>query len=295
MANEKGNVAEATPEVDLSMHEDNAVDSQESESFFSALDESVNGVVMEQNQTTASDVQTSDNKQPQEQRPDEAEVDYEAEANNLSKRYADSSREAKRLNNRIGELEPYMPILDAMRKDPNLVSHVRGYFEGGGVAPKSMKEQLGLDDEVVFDPDEAFSNPKSESSQLFQATIDGVVQRRLAQANQNMAQENQRLSDERSFRDKHEMSDEDWTSFQNFAKSKKLELDDIYYLMNRKDRDKKIAEETSRNVTKQMKNVQNRPSSLASAGNTQIQEKSQEDSVFDALLGVDENFNSLTN
>ena len=134
MANEKGNVAEATPEVDLSMHEDNAVDSQESESFFSALDESVNGVVMEQNQTTASDVQTSDNKQPQEQRPDEAEVDYEAEANNLSKRYADSSREAKRLNNRIGELEPYMPILDAMRKDPNLVSHVRGYFEGGGVA-----------------------------------------------------------------------------------------------------------------------------------------------------------------
>ena len=144
MANEKGNVAEATPEVDLSMHEDNAVDSQESESFFSALDETVNSVIMEQNQTTASDVQTSDNTQSKEQRPEEAGIDYQDEAENLSKRYSDSSREAKRLNNRLGELEPYVPILDAMRKDPNLVSHVKGYFEGGGVAPSSMKEQLGL-------------------------------------------------------------------------------------------------------------------------------------------------------
>ena len=64
--------------------------------------------------------------------------------------------------------------------------------------------------------------------------------------------------------------------------------------MNREGRDKKIAEDTGRQVQEQMRNVQSRPASLASAGNTAVQETSQEDQVFDALLGVDENFNSLT-
>ena len=224
MATEKqGNVAEATPEVDLSQIDDNtnpASNGADSDAFFSALDETVNSVIMEQNQTTASDVQTSDNTQSKEQRPEEAGIDYQDEAENLSKRYSDSSREAKRLNNRLGELEPYVPILDAMRKDPNLVSHVKGYFEGGGVAPSSMKEQLGLTEEFVFDPDEAFANPKSDSSKLMSATIDGIVQRRLTQADANMKRENARLSDEANFRNRHNMSEEDWNDFQQFAKGK---------------------------------------------------------------------------
>ena len=293
---DKGNAAAeaVAPKVDLSQHED-APGSQinEADAFFSALDESVNGAVLD-NGAEAENLSESVNTQVQ-QSPEEAPIDHKAEAQNLSKRYADSSREAKRLNGRLEELEPYVPILDAMKQDPNLVSHVKGYFEGGGSAPSSMKERLGLDDDFVFDPDEAFSNPTSESSKLMGATIDGIVQRRLTQANQDMRQENQRLSSEARFRDKHSMSEDEWNDFQSFAKGRSLQLDDIYYLMNRERRDKKIAEDTGRQVTEQIKNVQNRPSSLASAGNTQVQEQSQEDSVFDALLGVDENFNSLTN
>ena len=292
---DKGNATAeaAAPKVDLSQHEDAPGSSiDEADAFFSALDESVNGAVLD-NGAEAENLSESVNTQ-EAQSPEEAPIDHKAEAENLSKRYADSSREAKRLNSRLGELEPYVPILDAMRQDPNLVSHVKGYFEGGGSAPTSMKERLGLDDDFVFDPDEAFSNPTSESSKLMGATIDGIVQRRLTQANQDMQQENQRLSSEARFRDKHNMSEDEWNDFQAFAKGRSLQLDDIYYLMNRERRDKKIAEDTGRQVTEQIKNVQNRPSSLASAGNTQVQEQSQEDSVFDALLGVDENFNSLT-
>ena len=291
----KGNATAeaAAPKVDLSQHEDAPGSSiDEADAFFSALDESVNGAIID-NGAEAENLSESVNTQIS-QSPEEAPIDHKAEAENLSKRYADSSREAKRLNSRLGDLEPYVPILDAMKKDPNLVSHVKGYFEGGGSAPTGMKERLGLDEDFVFDPDEAFSNPTSESSKLMGATIDGIVQRRLTQANQNMQQENQRLSQEARFREKHDMSEEEWGDFQTFAKGRSLQLDDIYYLMNRERRDKKIAEDTGRQVTEQIKNVQNRPSSLASAGNTQIQEKSQEDSVFDALLGVDENFNSLT-
>jgi hypothetical protein len=297
-AEKQGNVAPVgtTPEVDLSQLDSNAnsaPDGAETEDFFSALDETVNSVIMEQNQTTASEAQPSSNTQSNEQRPEEAGVDYQNEAENLSKRYSDSSREAKRLNNRLGELEPYVPILDAMRKDPNLVSHVKGYFEGGGVAPSSMKEQLGLTEEFVFDPDEAFANPKSDSSKLMSATIDGIVQRRLTQADASMKQENLRLSDEAGFRNRHEMSEEDWGEFQQFAKSKTLELDDIYYLMNRKGRDQRIAQETNREVSRQIKNVQSTPGSVATSGST-TQDGSVDDKVFDMLLGVDEHWKALT-
>jgi len=285
----KGNALEAAPEVDLTKEDaqDSSVD--ESTAFFSALDESVNSVLTG---AQSDNRNTGDNTQ-NEVRPEEAPIDYESEAENLSKRYADSSREAKRLNNRLGELEPYVPILDAMRQDPNLVSHVKGYFEGGGSAPSSMKEKLGLDDDFVFDPDEAFSNPKSESSQLMGATIDGIVQRRLSQVNQKMQKDNARLSDEANFKNRHDMSDGEWNDFQLFAKNRSLKLDDIYYLMNREGRDQKIAEDTGRQVQEQIRNVQSRPSSMATAGNEDVQEVNQEDQVFNALLGVDENFNSL--
>ena len=187
-----------------------------------------------------------------------------------------------------------MPILDAMREDPNLIAHVRNYFEGGGQTPQTMTDKLNLDEDFMFDADDAFQKPESDSAKVLGATIDGVVQRRLNSALQGQKVENEKLARETDFRSRHNMNDEEWSQFVDFAKSKSLALDDIYYLMNRERRDKKIAEDTGRQVTEQIKNVQNRPASLASAGNTQVQEKSQEDSVFDALLGVDENFNSLT-
>ena len=82
------------------------------------------------------------------------------------------------------------------------------------------------------------------------------------------------------------MSDEDWEVFVEFAKSKSLELDDIYYLMNRKNRDEKIADSTRQEMHDKMRETQDRPNSLATTGGTQV-EKSTDDRVFDTILGVD--------
>jgi hypothetical protein len=82
------------------------------------------------------------------------------------------------------------------------------------------------------------------------------------------------------------MTDEEWETFVDFAKSKALELDDIYYLMNRGDRDVKIADSTRREMHDKMREVQERPGSLATTGGTQV-EKSTDDRVFDSILGVD--------
>ena len=248
--------------------------------FFESLDREVNGGILDEptqpTSVKSDNTQSSPNVEVQPQ--DDNEV--------LQKRYSDSSREAKRLNGKLKEIEPYMPILDAMREDPNLISHVRNYFEGGGQAPQSMNQQLNLDEDFVFDPDEAFSKPDSDSAKVMGATIDGIVQRRLGNVLKSQQAENAKMAKETQFKQRMNMSDEEWSEFTEFAKSKSLELEDIYYLMNRKNRDSQIADSTRQEIQNKMKEVQSQPSTLATQGSIPV-EKSSDDNVFDAILGTD--------
>ena len=278
MSEQVGNAVEAPESTNVQ----NAVMDMTSDGFFEALDNQVNGgIIDEPSQSTS---EQSDNTQTSPNAEVQSEESTLNEVDNLQKRYSDSSREAKRLNGKLKEIEPYMPILDAMREDPNLISHVRNYFEGGGQTPKTMTEKLNLGEDFVFDADDAFSQPESDSAKVLGATIDGVVQRRLNNALQGQKVENQKLAKETEFRQKHEMNDEQWKQFTDFAKSKSLELDDIYFLMNRKNRDEKIADNARQEVHNKMKEVQNQPGTLATQGSANV-EKSPDDNVFDAILG----------
>ena len=177
-----------------------------------------------------------------------------------------------------------MPILDAMREDPNLISHVRNYFEGGGQTPETLNQQLNLDEDFVFDADEAFSKPDSDSAKVLGATIDGVVQRRLSNVLQSQKQENAKMAKEAQFKQKMNMSDEEWSQFTDFAKSKSLELEDIYYLMNSKNRDEQIADNARQEIHNKMREVQSQPTTIATQGSVAV-EKSSDDKVFDTILG----------
>ena len=275
MSQQVGN-AQAAPE---STNVQDAV-MNSSNDFFESLDREVNGGILDEQQQPTSvqsgNTQSSPNVEVQPQ--DDNEI--------LQKRYSDSSREAKRLNGKLKEIEPYMPILDAMREDPNLISHVRNYFEGGGQAPQSMNQQLNLDEDFVFDPDEAFQKPDSDSAKVMGATIDGIVQRRLNNTLQAQKSENAKMAKEAQFKQKMDMSDEEWSTFTDFAKSKSLELEDIYYLMNRKNRDSQIADSTRQEIQNKMKEVQSQPGTLATQGSVPV-EKNADDNVFDAILGTD--------
>ena len=127
-----GNAIEA-PESDFQTLSD-----VESGDFFESLDSSVNGGIIdsEYSQSTSQDLGDNTPASPSGVQEQDSDV--------LQKRYSDSSREAKRLSGKLNELEPYMPILDAMREDPNLIQHVRNYFEGGGQAPESMAQNMEL-------------------------------------------------------------------------------------------------------------------------------------------------------
>ena len=276
MSEQVGNAVEAPESANVQ----SAVMDMDSNDFFETLDRQVNGAILDEPSQPTSEI--SDNTQTSPNAEVQSEVSNEVDT--LQKRYGDSSREAKRLNGKLSEIEPYMPILDAMREDPNLITHVRNYFEGGGQTPQTMTEKLNLDEDFTFDADDAFSQPESDSAKVLSSTIDGIVQRRLNGALQGQKVENQKLAKETGFRQKHEMSDEQWSNFTEFAKSKSLELDDIYYLMNRKNRDEKIATNVRQEVHNKMREVQQQPGTLATQGSTAV-EQSPDDSVFDAILG----------
>jgi len=246
------------------------------DNFFDALDAEVNGAIIDAEINETSETQTGDNTQKTEDSDEAQPEDVET----LKKRYSDSSAEGKRLNKRLTDLEPYLPILDEMRKDPNLVTHVRDYFKGGGQTPESMVDKLELGEDFIFDPDEAVSNPKSDSAKVLNATIDGVVQRRLTN---ELSKQKDELRLDRSvseFRSKHEMNDTEWSEFKNFAENQSLSLDDIYFLKNRG----ATVKPSSGKATGPK--VQQRPKSLATSGNTKV-ETSEESQIFDAILGID--------
>jgi hypothetical protein len=277
MAQEQvGNALEGAPESDYQ-----ALDDIESGDFFESLDTSVNSGIIDSEYSQSTSQDLGDNT------PASPSGVQEQSGDALQKRYSDSSREAKRLNGKLNELEPYMPILDAMREDPNLIQHVRNYFEGGGQAPESMAQNMELPEDFQFDPDDAFTDPKSDSAKIFGATVDGIVKRRLNNELGKQKTENQRLARETAFRQKVDMTEDEWSTFVEFAKNKSLELDDIYYLMRRKERESNIADNARQQVATQMKKVQEQPRSLATAGSVPV-ETSQDDQVFDALLGIDQ-------
>ena len=286
MTQEQGNAGMA-PEQENTNPESQAIDAVMGggDDFFADLDETVNGGILDDSSQLTSDSNSDNTLTSPSEGQEHVETNPEVvDVDTMQKRYSDSSREAKRLNGKLQELEPYMPILDAMRDDPNLITHVRNYFEGGGQTPDNMAQQLNLPEDFVFDAEDAFGTPESDSAKVLGATIDGIVQRRLGKALQGQRSENHRLAKEASFRQQHELNDDEWAEFVDFAKSKSLELEDIYFLMNRKNRDNKIATKTRDEMREKMREVQEIPNSLATKGGAVV-EQSPDDKIFDALLG----------
>ena len=264
-----------------------SIDGLDSGDFFSRLDQQVNAGILDMDDSG----QQSAPLEGQQSMSGEMTAQTENQQHDWEKRYNDSSIEAQRLNSRLTELEEFSPILDAMKKDPELVSHIQGYFKGGGETPKSMKESLGLDEDFIFDLDEAMSDADSDSAKVFQATVDGVVSRRLNNYSTQQEQKSQRESKEVEFRARHEMNDEQWNKFMSYAKGRSLTLDDIYFLMNREQRDKNVAQSTRQEMADQMRRVRQKPQSLSSVGSDKV-EQSQENKVFDAILGIDSELES---
>ena len=88
------------------------------------------------------------------------------------------------------------------------------------------------------------------------------------------------------------MTDEQYEEFVGKAKKHVLSLDDINYLLNRDQAAANTANATRTDMLNQMKNVRNMPTS-ASGANSQAVPESPENTVFDALKGMDDDMDNL--
>ena len=88
------------------------------------------------------------------------------------------------------------------------------------------------------------------------------------------------------------MSEEQFEQFKNQAQQHVMTLDDVNYLLNRNQNNENVANSTKMDMLNQMKNVRNMPTS-ASGANSQGQERSESDQVFDLINGFDNDVDNL--
>ena len=271
-------------------------DFSSTENFFDALEAEVNSGIAESEKTGSKATP------PKIQSPARATSEQKTEGAtndvNWEKRYKDSTREAQKLNTKLKEVEQYMPIMDAMKKDQGLVEHVRDYVTSGGRS-KSVMDELKLDEDFVFDSQEAMSDPTSDSAKVFNAHVSKAVNTRVAKAQDVerrrglQAQRKATMDVEAStFKKKHKMNDGDFDDMMKKAKTHRMSLEDLHFVINRDQANANIANSTKQEMLEQMKNVRDIPSSSAGINSAKV-EKKLEDEVFDALKGADGDLEDL--
>ena len=128
---------------------DNIMD--DSNDFFGQLEDSVNGIVAEGEVDNAKVTQSdSGSERVTHERSQGSNVNWDDENNPYKKRYTDSSREAVKMKTTLNQLKPFVPVLDAMKKDSGLVDHVRDYLKDGGSPDKSIKNKFEHDLQVRY-------------------------------------------------------------------------------------------------------------------------------------------------
>ena len=277
----------------------------DSSDFFDGLEDSVNGMVSEggENPINTTEATQSDSGTEQVSHATSQgsnNVDWDSENNPYKKRYKDSSREAVKINEQIKNLKPFVPVLEAMKRDSGLVEHVRDYLQSGGAPAKSIQEKLKLPDDFEYDANEAVTDPNSGSAKLQEAHIDSIVQGRV---NQIMAREKKAASgmqqqfamqkQEEGFKKRHNMSPEKFEQFKKAAAGRRMTLDDAYFILNRDKAAANVAKNTKQDMLKQMKNVRNIPTSASDSNNQGNSQANPDDKLFNGMLGLDNDVDNL--
>ena len=257
MANSENEV-QSNPEIgmqadSLEQAEANAP-SPGSEDFFNQLDDTVNSQIKDVPEATPS--QTSGPVKATHiinDKGSNTQMKQSTDSTDWAKRYKDSSREAVKWRDRYKEVEKFVPVLQAMKNDSGLVDHVRTYLENGGPPAQSIQDKLSLGEDFVFDQHEAMTDPESDSAKVMNAHVDSLVTQRvgsMVQEEKNRAsqvqQQKRQQAEEVAFKQKHNMSDEDFTQFKAKAQSHKMTLDDINQIVNRDKVTANVVESTNK-------------------------------------------------
>jgi len=163
---------------------------------------------------------------------------------------------------------------------------------------RSLTEQYGED--FVFDAHEAMSDPNSDSAKVMNEhiaiTAGQQAQAIVNQEKQRFTQEEQVLSQQleaRDFMKRAGMSEAEFVQMREAADQHTLTLDDIYFLLNRDQVSKNVADNTKADMLNQMKNVRDIPQSASNANSPGGATLTPDDKVFNVLKGLDESAEDL--
>ena len=197
-------------------------------------------------------------------------------------------------------LEPLKPLLEVMKKDPNLIPYIRDYLESGGKPDKTVQEKLNLAEDFVFDPHEAVTNPDSDSAKVMNTMVNKQVEQRMKK---HVGAERKRVAQtqiktkmvqaEKDFKERHKLTDEQFADFQEKAKGHRMTLDDAFYLVNRDKVQQNVANASKEDTLRQMKNVRDIPTTQAGSNNAGEMKKSQGDQILDVLKDIDGGIDDL--
>jgi len=271
----------------------------DTDDFFDNLEASVNNIV-----TEGSDAVSQPETEQETQQADTADtgnenkVDWKIKAETLEKRYGDSSREAQRLkteNDSLQEMSKFKPLIEHLKNNPDSVQALRDSLNGKS---RSLTEQYGED--FVFDAHEAMSDPNSDSAKVMNEhiaiTAGQQAQAIVNQEKQRFTQEEQVLSQQleaRDFMKRAGMSEAEFVQMREAADQHTLTLDDIYFLLNRDQVSKNVADNTKADMLNQMKNVRDIPQSASNANSPGGATLTPDDKVFNVLKGLDESAEDL--
>jgi len=289
-SNSSAPAEELNPDVNLNLEDGGIEDSGD---FFESLDREVNGMILDDD--TVGEVEEQETQQKADPsvdaQPDDHQHDWE-------KRYKDSSSEAQRLKSQLDGVSQYQPLIERLKEDTGMVNAIQQYIEKGN-EPKDVRQALNLPEDFVFDLDDAVSSPGSQSAKALEYTISGVVDRRVnnqLEHDRNVRKEEtlkqKQVREAREFKDRNEISDQEYSSMMDWANEHETSLEDIYYLKNRGQRDQKVVKGAKEDMLKQMKSVRSIPASVSNK-NTVKTERKHEDEVFDALKDVDSGLDGL--
>ena len=278
-----------------SANKDDVFAADTAQDFFEALESEVNSAI--------ADPKVSEETPQQGSGPIRETRKIQAEApktdTDWEKRYKDSSREAVKMNSKLKQFEPFVPLLDAMKNDGGLVDHVRDYLQNGGKPSKTIKERLNLDEDFVFDANEAVSEPGSDSAKLFDAHVNTAVNQRVGNMMASERKKSAKTEADRAkaqaaddFKKRNNMSNEEFGDMMDTANKTPMTLDDIFYLVNKDKVAANVANSTKEEMLTQMKTVRDIPSSNAGI-NSASAEKNHDDDIFDSLKGSDGDLESL--
>ena len=271
-----------------------------SNEFFDSLDGQVNGQIRDNKvtpnqqsgptQVTHAKVEQGSNKV----------VEQSQHGTDWQKRYTDSSREAVKWRDKFKSVEPFVPVLEAMKNDSGLVDHVRSYLAEGGKPAASIQKKLELPEDFVYDQHEAMTDPESDSAKVMNAHVDGLVESRVQNLIKSEKERNMKLqraqhmkTQEEDFKKRNNMSDEEFNQFKLKAKEHKMTLDDVHFVLNKDRAAANVAQSTKNDMMNQMKKVQSMPTTASGANSQGSGHKSKDREVFENILGFESGKDNL--